>query len=149
MRPLMIVSVTAALVIAAAAAPTDAYAAPHPSHIRTGCDTGASDFDGNGGADLAVTGPDIGGDEDSGWEGGAVEVLMRHKHGMRKHWVPRPRRFENQPVHNFAMAITELDLSSHKDASQPCADFAVSAYYGHGAHSKSVIFLYRWLKKAH
>jgi hypothetical protein len=143
------------------ATPGAAAATPARTHASHGCATGASDFDGNGGVDLAVSAPSYGFPEGdvafpatdaslaSGRPYGLVRVLMRRRDGAKMVTVAPPTSVGGKPVDSFGDALAEMDLSSHKRASEPCAALVIAGTYGKPRAPQSAIFLYRWLRKSH
>ena len=91
------------------------------------CRTGADDFDGNGGTDLAVGALRTGGDEDEDYvPPGQVVVEMRTKSGFRTERIDPP----SLPIHHigdFGATVAEVDLATHHDPSQPCSALAIGA----------------------
>jgi hypothetical protein len=151
-----------AVLIVSAAAPADATVqrtARTERATSTGstvpCRTGADDFDGNGGTDLAIGAEQTGGDEDSDIAPtGQVVVEMRVKSGYRTVRINPP----TLPAHrlgDFGHAVAELDLSDHTQPTRPCSALAISAnLYDTDASLdedvfiSGVVLLYRYDKSA-
>jgi hypothetical protein len=123
-----------------------ASAVPAPA----GCRTGADDFDGNGGADLAIQAREVGDEVDRrGGGNGAVAVYMREIGGLRRVDLPQPAQIGDDDVRAFGRSMSDVDLSDHSDPAQPCADLAVGAVlFKDDDYVGGAVFLYRWSTEA-